>query len=342
MINYFKVNKLVTRVKKLLRLQKVVAFSGLMYFLLLICPQIDAAEKFPSKPVRIVVGFSPGGPVDNISRILSKRLSERLGQPFIVENKPGASSMIASQYVANAEPDGHTLLMVASTHAVNPSLYKNISFDTTKDFTAITFVAENAFVLVVPKDLKVNSLADLLALAKSQSTPLNYASAGVGGLPHLAAELLKIEAGIDANHIPYKGASPASVDLLAGHVSFMINNMQSALPYIKDGRLKALAVTSPERLSVLPNVPTFKELGYKGLQISGWYGLLGPAGMPSNVVKQLNGQITQILQEKDIISQIRADGAEVKVGSPKEFSDRINSDIMKWSEVVKRADLKGQ
>jgi tripartite-type tricarboxylate transporter receptor subunit TctC len=329
--------------KKLLRrLQQVGVLSGVVYFLLFICPQINAVEKFPSKPVRIVVGFSPGGPVDNISRILSKRLSERLGQPFIVENKPGAGSMIAAQFVANADPDGHTLLMVASTHAINPSLYKNTSFDTTKDFTAITFVAENAFVLVVPKDLKVNSLADLLKLAKSQSTPLNYASAGVGGLPHLSTELLKIEAGIDANHIPYKGASPASVDLLAGHVSFMINNMQSALPFIKDGRLKALAVTSPERLSVLPNVPTFKELGYKGLQISGWYGLLGPAGIPPHVVQQLNSQITQILQEKDIISQIRSDGAEVKMGSPKEFSDRINSDIIKWSEVVKRADLKGQ
>jgi len=329
-------------VKKLFRLKKIVAFLGVMYFSLFITSQVDAAEKFPSKPVRIVVGFSPGGPVDNISRILSKRLSERLGQPFIVENKPGASSMIASQFVANAEPDGHTLLMVASTHAINPSLYKNMTFDAAKSFTAITFVAENAFVLVVPKDLKVNSLADLLVLSKSQSTPLNYASAGVGGLPHLAAELLKIEAGIDANHIPYKGASPASVDLLAGHVSFMINNMQSALPYIKDGRLKALAVTSSERLKVLPNVPTFNELGYKGLQISGWYGLLGPAGVPSHVVKQLNDQIAQILQEKDIISQIRADGAEVKVGSPREFSDRINSDIVKWSEVVKRADLKNQ
>jgi len=301
-----------------------------------------AVEKFPSKPVRIVVGFSAGGPVDNISRILSKRLSERLGQSFIVDNKPGASSMIAAQFVANAEPDGYTLLMVASTHAINPSLYKNIAFDTVKDFTAITFVAENAFVLVVPKDLKVNSLADLLGLAKSNPTPLNYASAGVGGLPHLAAELLKLEAGIDANHIPYKGASPASVDLLAGHVSFMVNNMQSALPYIKDGRLKALAVTSSERLSVLPKVPTFKELGYKGLQISGWYGLLGPAGMSPEIVKQLNSQITLILKEKEVIDQIRADGAEIKVGSPKEFSDLINSDMIKWSEVVKRADVKGQ
>jgi tripartite-type tricarboxylate transporter receptor subunit TctC len=301
-----------------------------------------AAEKYPQKPVKVVVGFSPGGPVDNISRIISKRLSERLGQPFVVDNKPGASSMIAAQYVANAEPDGYTLLMVASTHAINPSLYKNIAFDTAKDFTPISFVAENAFVLVVPKDLKVNTLADLIGLAKNQSSPLNYASAGVGGLPHLAGELFKLEAGIDTNHIPYKGASPASVDLLAGHVSFMINNMQSALPYIKDGRLKALAITSSERIRTLPTVPTFKELGYKGLQFTGWYGLLGPAGMSPDTVKQLNVQISQILREQSIVAQIHADGAEVKVGSPKEFSDRINNDMMKWSEVIKRADIKGQ
>jgi tripartite-type tricarboxylate transporter receptor subunit TctC len=301
-----------------------------------------AAEKYPEKPVKIVVGFSPGGPVDNIARIISKRLSERLGQPFVVDNKPGASSMIAAQYVANAQPDGYTLLMVASTHAINPSLYKNIAFDTAKDFTPIGFVAENAFVLVVPKDLKVNTLAELIGLAKNQTSPLNYASAGVGGLPHLAGELFKLEAGIVTNHIPYKGASPASVDLLAGHVSFMINNMQSALPYIKDGRLKALAITSSERISALPSVPTFKELGYKGLQFTGWYGLLGPAGMTPDIVKQLNVQISQILREQSITAQIHADGAEVKVASPKEFSDRINSDMMKWSEVIKRADIKGQ
>lgn len=318
--------------------------TGVVILLMTLTLESVAAEKekYPQKPVRIVVGFSPGGPVDNISRIISKRLSEHLGQPFVIENKPGASSMIAAQYVANAEPDGYTLLMVASTHAINPSLYKNIAFDTSKDFTPISFVAENAFVLVVPKELKVNTLTELISLAKNSSKPLNYASAGVGGLPHLAGELFKLEAGIDANHIPYKGASPASVDLLAGHVSFMINNMQSALPYIKDGRLKALAVTSSDRLSALPGVPTFKELGYKGLQFTGWYGLLGPAGMSPDLVKQLNVQISQVLKEKEVVAQIRADGAEIKLGSPKEFSDRINTDIIKWSEVVKRADIKGQ
>lgn len=321
---------------------QVTKVFSVIIFLGVFSQEIFAVEKFPNKTVRIVVGFSPGGPVDNISRIISKRLSERLGQAFVVDNKPGASSMIAAQFVANAEPDGHTLLMVASTHAINPGLYKNITFDTVKDFTAISFVAENAFILVVPKALKPNSFAEFVGFAKNQSSPLNYASAGVGGIPHLATELLKSETGIDANHIPYKGAAPASVDLLAGHVSFMVNNMQSALPYIRDGRLKALATTSSDRLSLLPNVPTFRELGYKELQISGWYGILGPPGMSPNLVKQINEQIQQILKEKEVIAQIMADGADIKAGTSKEFSDRIVSDMTKWAEIIKRADIKSQ
>jgi len=301
-----------------------------------------AAEKYPSKPVRIVVGFAPAGPVDNLSRIIARRLSVRLEQQFVVDNRPGASSMIGAQMVASSEPDGYTLLMVASTHAINPSLYKKIAFNTERDFTPISLIAENPFVLVVPSKLKVSTLADLISLARSDAKPINYASAGIGGLPHLSAELFKLEAGIEANHIPYKGAAPASVDLLAGHVSFMINNMQSALPYIKDGRLRALAVTSPERVLSIPNVPTFKEIGYKGLQISGWYGLLAPAGLPLDMVQLLNRQVQLILKEKEVIAEIKSDGAEVIMSTPKEFSDRIRDDMIKWSAIIKSAGISPQ
>ena len=318
-----------------------IAFSFSILFSILSSKSF-AAEKYPSKPVKIIVGFAAAGPVDNLSRIIARRLSERLGQPFVIDNRPGASSMIGAQFVANSEPDGYTLLMVASTHAINPSLYNKIAFNTEKDFMPISLVAENPFVLVVPQKLKINSLAQLISVAKNESKPINYASAGIGGLPHLAAELFKLESGIDANHIPYKGAAPASTDLLAGHVSFMINNMQSALPYVKDGRLRALAVTSPERLSVLPNVPTFKELGFKGLQISGWYGLLAPAGVPVEIVQILNSQIAQILKDKDVVAEIRADGAEVKGSSSKEFSDRIHDEIIKWSKIVKLSGASAQ
>ena len=303
---------------------------------------VIAAEKYPSKPVRIVVGFAAAGPVDNLSRIIARRLSARLEQQFVVDNRPGASSMIGAQMVASSEPDGYTLLMVASTHAINPSLYKKIAFNTEKDFTPISLIAENPFVLVVPSKLKVSTLADLISLARSDAKPINYASAGIGGLPHLSAELFKLEAGIEANHIPYKGAAPASVDLLAGHVSFMINNMQSALPYIKDGRLRALAVTSPERVSSIPNVPTFREIGYKGLQISGWYGLLAPAGLPLDIVQLLNRQVQLILKEKEVIAEIKSDGAEVIMSTPKEFSDRIRDDMIKWSVIIKSAGISQQ
>lgn len=326
-------------------LTKAIKFSissGFIFLAVMFLAESSAAEKYPSKPVKIVVGFAAAGPVDNLSRIIARRLSERLGQQFIIDNRPGASSMIGAQFVANSEPDGYTLLMVASTHAINPSLYNKIAFNTEKDFMPISLVAENPFVLVVPQKLKINSLAQLISVAKNESKPINYASAGIGGLPHLAAELFKLESGIDANHIPYKGAAPASTDLLAGHVSFMINNMQSALPYVKDGRLRALAVTSPERLSVLPNVPTFKELGFKGLQISGWYGLLAPAGVPVEIVQILNSQIAQILKDKDVVAEIRADGAEVKGSSSKEFSDRIHDEIIKWSKIVKLSGASAQ
>ena len=326
-------------------LTKAIKFSissGFIFLAVMFLAKSSAAEKYPSKPVKIVVGFAAAGPVDNLSRIIARRLSERLGQQFIIDNRPGASSMIGAQFVANSEPDGYTLLMVASTHAINPSLYNKIAFNTEKDFMPISLVAENPFVLVVPQKLKINSLAQLISVAKNESKPINYASAGIGGLPHLAAELFKLESGIDANHIPYKGAAPASTDLLAGHVSFMINNMQSALPYVKDGRLRALAVTSPERLSVLPNVPTFKELGFKGLQISGWYGLLAPAGVPVEIVQILNSQIAQILKDKDVVAEIRADGAEVKGSSSKEFSDRIHDEIIKWSKIVKLSGASAQ
>jgi len=326
-------------------LTKAIKFSissGFIFLAVMFLAESSAAEKYPSKPVKIVVGFAAAGPVDNLSRIIARRLSERLGQQFIIDNRPGASSMIGAQFVANSEPDGYTLLMVASTHAINPSLYNKIAFNTEKDFMPISLVAENPFVLVVPQKLKINSLAQLISVAKNESKPINYASAGIGGLPHLAAELFKLESGIDANHIPYKGAAPASTDLLAGHVSFMINNMQSAFPYVKDGRLRALAVTSPERLSVLPNVPTFKELGFKGLQISGWYGLLAPAGVPVEIVQILNSQIAQILKDKDVVAEIRADGAEVKGSSSKEFSDRIHDEIIKWSKIVKLSGASAQ
>ncbi|HEY4373268.1 MAG TPA: tripartite tricarboxylate transporter substrate binding protein [Burkholderiales bacterium] len=294
------------------------------------------AQTYPEKPVRLVVGFAAGGPVDNLARLVSRRLSELLGQQFVVDNRAGASGMIGAQAVAHSAPDGYTLLMVPSTHAVNPSLYKSkMAFDTERDFTPVSLVAEGPFVLVVPAKLPVKSVAELVAYAKKQPQPLSYASAGVGGLPHLAAELFKTATGIQATHIPYKGAAPATVDLLAGQVSFMFDNMLSAIPSVRDARLRALAVTTAKRSAALPDVPTMQEAGFKDYEVSGWYALLGPAGMDAGVVNKLNSTVNRILREPDVIKKLQIDGVEAQGSTPQALEALIHRDIAKWAAVVK-------
>lgn len=294
------------------------------------------AQGYPAKTVRVVVGFAPAGPVDNLARLLSRKLSESLGQQFVVDNRPGASGMIGAENVARSLPDGYALLMVPSTHAVNPSLYrKKMAFDTEHDFTPVSLVAESPFVLVVPARLPVKTVAELIAYARRQGQPLNYASAGVGGLPHLAGELFKSTTGMEATHIPYKGAAPATVDLLAGQVSFMFNNMLSAIPNIRDGRLRALALTTARRSSALPDVPTMQELGFKDYEVSGWYALLGPSGMDPAVVSRLNVETKRILRDPEVVRGLQVDGVEAQGSTPQALAALIHRDIAKWAAVVK-------
>lgn len=291
------------------------------------------AQAYPSKPVRIVVGFSPSGPVDSLARLLARKLGDAMGQQFIVDNKPGASAMIGAQFVARAEPDGYTLLMVAATHAVNPSLYKKMSYDTEKDFAPISLVSESPFVLVVPAKLPVKTVPELISYAKKEN--ISYASAGVGGLPHLSAELFKTATNLEANHVPYKGAAPATVDLLAGHVAFMFNNMLSALPSVRDGRLRALAVTTRQRSPALPDVPTIGELGFGNYDVSGWYGLLAPAGTSPAIVAKLNAEVNRILRDPEVIKSLEAEGMTPSGSTPQALNTRIQQDIVKWAAVVK-------
>ena len=294
-----------------------------------------AQQAYPNKPVRVIVGFAAGGPTDSLGRHAARKLSEALGQQFIVDNRPGASGMIGAQLVATAKPDGYTLLMVPSTHTINPSLYKKMAFDTERDFSPIGVIAEGAFVLVVPAASPVKSVHELIDYAKKQPKPLNYASAGVGGLPHLAGEMFKTITGVKATHIPYKGAAPATTDLLAGQVSYMFNNMLSAIPFIRDGRLRALAVTTTQRSAVLPDVPSMTELGIKGFDVSGWYGLLGPAGMPKAVVSRLNGEMNRAVRQPDFIKALQFEGVDAKGSTPEELGKRIREDIARWAVVVK-------
>jgi tripartite-type tricarboxylate transporter receptor subunit TctC len=303
--------------------------------LLLILAALPAhAQSYPTKPVRVMVGFPAGGPSDILARLVAQKLFEATGQQFLVDNRGGASGMIAAELTAKAPPDGYTLLVVPATHSVNPSLYKKIAFDTQKDFTAISLVAEGPFILVVHPSLPAKNVQELIALARRNPGQLNYASAGIGGLPHLAGELFKTTTGIRMNHIPYKGAAPATVDLVAGHVTIMFNNMLSALPHVKGGRLRALAVTTGKRSAAVPDIPTIAESGVKGYEVSGWYGVLAPAGLNAEALNRLNTEINRAMRQPDVMKRLSAEGVDAVGSTPDEFAARIRREIEKWGAVV--------
>jgi tripartite-type tricarboxylate transporter receptor subunit TctC len=291
--------------------------------------------EYPVRPVRVVVGFPAGGPSDILARLVAQKLGEATGQQFIVDNRGGASGMIGAELVAKAPPDGYTLLIVPATHAVNPSLYRKVPFDTTRDFTPVSLVAEGPFMLVVHPSLPAKSVQELIALARRRPGELNYASAGVGGLPHLAGELFKSTTGIRMNHIPYKGAAPATIDLVAGHVTIMFNNMLSAVPHVKGGRLRALGVTTMKRSSAVPDVPTIAESGVKGYEVSGWYGVLGPAGLSAEVLDRLNGAVNRGMRQPEVVKRLAGEGVDAVGSTPEEFAARIRREMTKWSAVVK-------
>lgn len=293
------------------------------------------AQPYPAKPVRVLVGFPAGGPTDILGRLVAQKLFEATGQQFLVDNRGGASGMIAAELTAKAPPDGYTLLVVPATHSVNPSLYKKVAFDTVRDFTAVSLVAEGPFILVVHPSLPAKNVADLIALARRNPGQLNYASAGVGGLPHLAGELFKTMTGIRMTHIPYKGAAPATVDLVAGHVTIMFNNMLSALPQVKGGRLRALAVTTDKRSAAVPEIPTIAEAGVKHYEVSGWYGVLAPAGLNAEALGRLNAEVNRAMRQPDVMKRLSAEGVDAVASTPDEFAARIRREIAKWGVVVK-------
>ena len=243
--------------------------------------------------------------------------------------------MIGAELVAKAPPDGYTLLLVPATHSVNPSLYGKMAFNTERDFTAVGLVAEGPFVLVVHPSMPVKSVKELIALARAKGGQLNYASAGVGGLPHLAGELFKSMTGVQMTHVPYKGAAPATVELVGGHVPIMFNNMLSAVPHVKAGRLRALAVTTARRSVALPEIPTIAESGVEGYDVSGWYGILAPAGLPPDILGRLNGAINHAVHQPDVVKQLAQEGIDAVSSTPDEFSARIRREITKWAAVVK-------
>jgi tripartite-type tricarboxylate transporter receptor subunit TctC len=266
---------------------------------------------------------------------VGQKLSEAWGQPVVIDNRPGAAGIIGTEAVAKAAPDGYTLLMGAiSTHAINPSLYKTLSYDPVKDFMPVTLVATAPLLVVVHPSLPVNSTRELIALAKSKPGQLFFASAGSGNSTHLAGELFKTMANVDLVHVPYKGATPAETDLMGGQVSLMFSSILSALPHAKAGKMKALAVTSARRSSIAPELPTVAESGVPGYDVNPWYGLFAPAGTPRAIVDRINRDVARILAQPDVRQRFATLGAEPAGNTPEQFAAFVNAEIAKWSKVV--------
>lgn len=298
------------------------------------------AQTYPAKPVRIVVGFAAGGPTDVTARQLSQKLTEKLGQPVIVEPRTGAGGNIAAEFVAKSPPDGYTLLLPAFAQAVNPSLYANLPFDTEKDFVPIALLTTSANLLAVHPSLPVRNVRELIVLAKAKPGELTYGSAGVASASHLAGELLNSMAGIKLAHIPYKGAAPASIDLVGGHISAAFPSISLALPHAKAGRLRLLGVAGLKRAESLPDLPTIAEAGVPGFEVLSWYGLLAPAGTPADIIVRLNQEVTRGLNEADSLERIRAVGAEPMKSTPAEFNTFLKNEIAKWAKVIRTANVR--
>ena len=312
-------------------------------FVLMLCvfSTVCAAQSYPSKPIRLIVPFAPGGGVDLIGRIIAQKLQEAWGQPVIVDNRGGGGGNIGTDMVAKSPPDGYTLLMgYVGNLAINPFLFRKLPYDPVKDFSPISLAATAPNLLVAHPSLSANTVKDLVALAKMKPDSLSYASAGNGTVGHMVAELFKSVTGIGIVHIPYKGNGPAVTDLLGGQVQLMFAAPGAVISFVEAKRLKALAVASNQRLPELGDTPTFAEAGYPGVEASGWYGVLTSAGTPRNIISALNKEIVRIMQLPDVKERLAVHGYKAVTSSPEEFAQLIKSDLIKWQKVVKASGAK--
>ena len=293
------------------------------------------AQSFPSRPVRMVVPYPPGGANDILARLLSPSMTQQLGQNVIVDNRGGGNTLIGSEIVARSVPNGYTLLVVAAGHAINPALYASLPYNTARDFIPVALFGDGAYVFVAHPGAGVSSSAELIALAKSKPGQIAYASSSTGNLTHLAAELFNSLAGIKMLHVPYKGGNPAMADLLGGRVSVFFSTVAVARPHLQSGKIKGLGVTTAKRTPALPNVPTIAESGLPGYEVSGWYGLVAPAKTPSAAVAKLHDAVQSALRQSDIREKLLGVGVEVVPSTAAEFGRRIDTDIAKWIKVAK-------
>lgn len=298
------------------------------------------AQAFPSKPVQLVVPLGPGGINDIVSRMIAAKLGDAWGQPVVVVNKPGAGGTIGSDFVAKAAPDGHTVLMCYSSHFANPSLYGKLPYDTVRDFAPITMINTATLVLTVGPSVPVTSVRELIALAKAKPGTLNYGTSGIGSLGHLAALRFAKALGIEVTHVPYKSAPDVINAMLRGDVGFFFDSPITALPFIRGGKVKALAVTSPQRSPVMPDVPTVAEAALPGFEVLGWNGMLAPAGTPRPVIDKLNADVVRVLRMPDIVKQLADQGVDLVGNTPEQFAAIISADIGKWREIIVGAGIK--
>jgi tripartite-type tricarboxylate transporter receptor subunit TctC len=292
-------------------------------------------QNYPARPVRLVIGFPPGGGVDINARLLAPKLAEYLGQQFVVDNRPGAGTNIANELVAKAAPDGYTLLMNTSALAINISLYRNLPFDALRDFVPVSVFSESPNVLVVSAKVPYASVKDLLAAARASPGKLNYSSAGVGTTQHLAAELLKMRTNTFMAHIPYKGSSPSLTALIAGEIDLSFANIPAIHGYVQGGRLRALAIAAPKRDPQLPDVPTMKEAGVEGVEVSVWYGLFAPTGTPKEIVQTLANAVIRATRDPESRRKLLEQGAEPVGSTPEAFARMMREEVARWAEVVK-------
>ena len=307
---------------------------------LMFCAAQALAQSYPAKPIKVLVGVPPGGPTDSVLRAISPELSEALGQPIVVENKPGASAVLATDATAKAPPDGYTLTFIYITHATNPTLMKSLPYDSLADLAPVTMVGRQSMVLLAHPSFPASDVKGLIAAAKASPGKIDYGASDSGSAPHLAGELFKMMAGIDLTPVPYKGTAPAMTDLLAGHIPVMFVSNISALPHVKSGKLKALGVTGAQRTPQAPDIPTISESGLPGYEVYGWYGFAAPARTPRPIVDRIYTEVAKLARDPKMKARLANQGLELVGNTPEEFDAFIRAEIAKWSKVLKAAGIK--
>jgi len=313
--------------------------GALLAAALVLASPVARAQTYPSKQITLIIPFAPGGSNDIVGRAIGKKLSEAWGQPVVVENRGGGGTIIGTTAVATAPPDGYTLLLVSPTFTINPAVRKNMPFDTVKDFTPVAFIARAPLLVTTSTKLPVKSAGELFALARSKPGQITYASAGMGSINQISTEQIALSAGVKLMHVPYKGGAPALNDLVGGHVDMFVSSVPQALQLVRSGQVKTLAVTSNRRSALLPDVPTLAESGQSDAELGTWWGIVGPAGMPADIVNALNKEIAKMLASPELGIFFANEGAESETMTPQQFGDMMRNETARWTKVAREANV---